>query len=97
MSFDVKDAEYIGDYKIKFAFEDGSKGVVDFASYINRGGEFSKFKDIEFFRKFHINRELGVLCWGDSLDIAPETLYSLATGKPLPNWMQTDEKVTQAG
>ena len=97
MKYDVTNAEYIGDYKIRITFEDGSSGMVNFASYINKGGEFSKFKDIEFFKNFHINHELGVLCWGDSLDIAPETLYSLATGKPLPDWMQSVEKVTQTG
>jgi len=43
---------------------------------------------MEFFREFSINRELGVLTWGDGeVDIAPETLYAEATKSQLPDWM----------
>jgi hypothetical protein len=33
------------------------------------------------------------LTWGDQLDIAPETLYAAATGRDLPAWMETGDKV----
>ena len=46
----------------------------------------------EFFRKFSVNEELGVLTWENEVDIAPETLYAEATGEPLPQWM-TNETV----
>lgn len=84
---DVISAVYKGEYKIEVTFEDGVRGIVDFAKYINQGGVFEKFKDIEFFKNFSINKELGVLTWGDEVDIAPETLYAEATNSPLPDWM----------
>lgn len=87
MYYDVKSAQYCDDYKIKVTFEDGKGGVVDFQSYLQKNGVFERFRDINFFKKFYINEEIGVLSWPDEIDIAPETLYSAATKSPLPKWM----------
>jgi len=85
---DVISAVYRGGYKIEITFEDGATGIVDFHRHADRGGVFEKFRDMEFFREFSINRELGVLTWGDGeVDIAPETLYAEATKSQLPDWM----------
>ncbi len=81
---------YRGDYRIEVVFDDGKRGVVDFSAYAERGGVFARFRDMAFFSDLHINEELGVLAWGDDLDIAPETLYTEATGQPLPEWMTED-------
>lgn len=48
---------------------------------------FKRSRDLTFFREFHVNEKLGTLTWGDEIDIAPETLYAVATGAPLPDWM----------
>jgi hypothetical protein len=53
-----------------------------------QGGVFVRFKDIEFFRGFSVNDELGVLTWGNEVDVAPENLYAEATGSDLPSWME---------
>ena len=85
---DVVSAVYKGEYKIEVTFEDGVTGIVDFSRYVNQGGVFEKFEDIEFFKNFRIHEELGVLTWGeDEVDIAPETLYAEATNSPLPDWL----------
>jgi hypothetical protein len=86
---DVISATYRGEYKIEVTFEDGVTGIVDFFKYQDRGGVFEKFRDMNFFREFHINVELGVLTWGEEVDIAPETLYAEATNSPLPEWMDS--------
>ncbi|MBM4066252.1 MAG: DUF2442 domain-containing protein [Planctomycetes bacterium] len=91
MYYEVIEAKYIDGYKLELVFENGKKGTVDLHSYARKGGVFSRFSDIEYFKRFYINKELGVLCWPDDVDIAPETLYSEATGEPLPEWM-TPEK-----
>ncbi len=93
MIHDIIDAEYKGDYLIELFFDDGKHGIVNFSKYLNRGGVFRKFKNIEYFRAFQINKELGVLTWADELDIAPETLYAEATGTRLPSWMEKQEKM----
>ena len=93
MIHDIIDAEYKGDYLIELFFDDGKRGIVDFSKYLKRGGVFRKFKNIEYFRAFQINKELGVLTWADELDIAPETLYAEATGTRLPSWMGEQEEM----
>jgi|SRR3990172_4305533 len=81
---DVIAVRYLEGHKLELVFENGKKGVVDFYNYIKKGGVFGRFSDMEYFRQVHINKELGVLCWPDGIDIAPEILYSEATGEPLP-------------
>lgn len=90
MIHDVVSASYKGAYQIEVVFDDGRRGTVDFSAYAKRGGVFARFRDMDFFRDFKINEELGVLTWGEDLDIAPETLYAEATGDPLPGWMREE-------
>ena len=87
MYYDVKFAQYYDGYKIKIVFEDGKSGVVDFQQYLHKGGVFEKFRDMSFFKNFHINEELGVLSWENEIDVAPETIYSAATNSPMPKWV----------
>ena len=91
MIHDVVSATYKGEYRIELEFDDGKRGVVDFSKYPDRGGVFERFKDMDFFRGFSVNEELGVLTWGNEVDVAPETLYAEATGSGLPSWMEIDE------
>ena len=90
MIYNVILAEYKGGYRIELVFDNGRRGIVDFSKYLKRGGVFERFRNIDFFRNFRINKELGVITWDDDIDIAPETLYSEATGEPLPKWMVAD-------
>ena len=88
--FDIIKAVHIGGYKIKLTFDNGEEGVADLEKYSNMGGVFHNFKDVEYFKKFQISEELGVLYWPNGEDIAPETIYSMATGEPLPDWMEEE-------
>ena len=75
MLYDITDAEYVEDYKLKVVFEDKKQGIVDFTSYTSKGGVFDKFKDIEYFKNFSISENLGTIVWNNEIDIAPETIY----------------------
>ncbi|MFH1086271.1 MAG: DUF2442 domain-containing protein [Chloroflexota bacterium] len=90
---DIVAATHLGEYRIELVFDDGQRGVVDLAPYAERGGVFERFRDMRFFREFRVHAELGTLTWGDEVDLAPETLYALATGSPLPDWMTPEEAV----
>ena len=59
MLHDVVSAVYRGDYLIEIEFDDGQRGIVDFSKYLERSGVFDRFRDIEFFRNFVVNKELG--------------------------------------
>ena len=89
MTYDVVSAEYKGDYRILLTFENGKSGIVDFVQFIKKGGVFEKLRDLSYFQQFSINKELGILCWHNQVDVAPEVLYSEATGEPLPEWMSS--------
>ncbi|MEW6738620.1 MAG: DUF2442 domain-containing protein [Nitrospirota bacterium] len=93
MYYDVLEARHIEGYKLELVFEDGKKGIVDLSGYPQKGGVFSRLADIEYFKQFFVNKEIGTLCWPDGLDIAPETLYHEATGEPLPAWMRPEKAV----
>ena len=79
---------FLTGYNIEIEFDNGKCGTIDFSMYLDRGGVFNRFKDLEFFTAFSVNHELGTLTWGDEIDIAPETLYANATGQGLPAWME---------
>ena len=96
MLHDVISATYQGGYRVELEFDDGRCGIVDFAKYLDRQGVFERFRDLEFFRSFSVNEELGVLTWGNEIDIAPETLYAEATGTPPPPWMNPEVESQEA-
>ncbi len=82
MYFDITNAEYMEDYKIKLTFEDGSVGIADLSTYKDKDNVFKSFLDKAYFTNYRV--EYGTLVWGNGeLDIAPETLYTSATGKQI--------------
>ena len=92
MYFNVVSARYIEGYKLEITFENGRSGIVDLCRYAKKGGLFSRLLDMDYFKRFNADKEVGSLCWPDGLDVAPETLYTEATGEPLPEWMKTGEE-----
>jgi len=90
MYHEVTQFKYLEEYQIELVFENGKKGIVDLKGYLKKGGVFGRFADREYFHSAFINKDLGILCWPDGVDIAPETLYSEATGEPLPAWMRSE-------
>lgn len=78
MYWSVVSAKHLGGYRLAVAFEDGKSGVVDLEKQLRKGPVFKRLLDVEVFKQFRINPDFGVICWGDDLDIAPETLYDQA-------------------
>jgi hypothetical protein len=88
MYHDVTSVKCLDDFRLELVFEDGESGVLDCKPIIAKGGVFARLRDPEVFRRAKVNEELGVVTWDGEVDIAPETAYSLATGAPLPEWME---------
>ena len=80
MYWSLKSAKYLDGYRIAVIFADGKSGVVDLENRLRHGQVFKRLLDVQVFKQFRINPDFGVLCWGDDLDIAPETLYEAVTG-----------------
>lgn len=82
MYFEIEEAQYLDGYRLSLRFEDGSTGIADLSGYPNKSNVFRAFLNAEYFRRFRL--EYGTIVWGNGeLDIAPETLYRLSTGKPV--------------
>ena len=84
MNWNVVSAKHVGDYRLEVAFADGTSGVVDLARHVRAGGVFARLANVDAFKQFSINPDFGTICWGDDLDIAPETLYYEVAGVPAP-------------
>ena len=80
MDWSVKSAKYLDGYRLAVTFADGKSGVVDLEPRLRRLPLFRRLLDVNVFQAFRINPDFGVICWGDDLDIAPESLYEEATG-----------------
>ena len=92
MFHDATKVKYLDGFRLEVEFDTGEKGIVDLSDLPKEGGVFSRFSDIEYFKQVYINKELGVLTWPGDIDLAPETIYSMATGKPLPEWMEVEDE-----
>jgi hypothetical protein len=84
MHWNVASAEHLDGYRLAVTFADGTSGVVDLARHVRAGGVFARLSDVSTFKQFTINPDFGTICWGDDLDIAPETLYYEVAGVPSP-------------
>ena len=74
MSPSVTSFKVLDGYKVRLVFNDDTQGIVDIKTYI-WGEAFEELKDLNYFRKVKLNREIGTLEWPNGTDIAPESLY----------------------
>ena len=73
----LKSAEYVGSYRLRLTFSDGKVGDIDLASEL-WGEVFEPLKDLELFKSFKVDQELGTVVWPNGADFAPEFLYQSA-------------------
>jgi hypothetical protein len=65
VNIDVAEAEHLGAYQLRLAFNDGTQRVVDFGPFLRASGhpEIRSFLKPEKFMRFRV--EQGDLLWGD--------------------------------
>jgi len=81
----VREVQHVAEYRLELEFTDGTRGEIDFeARILGRGGVFGPLNDVEFFKLVQVDREAGTIVWPNGVDLCPDVLYSLATGKPVP-------------
>ena len=85
----VTKAKYVRDYLIEVKFNDGTKKVIDFESWLT-GPIFKPLKNKNYFKKFFVDGP--TIAWPNGADIAPETLYRAATVKA-----ESNSKLRRAG
>ncbi len=74
MILHVVEARYERDYIIRLKFNDGAEGFVDLADQLY-GEMFAPLKDVEKFKAFTVDPELGTIVWDNGADLAPEFLH----------------------
>jgi hypothetical protein len=74
----LTDARYVDAYRIRLTFDDGTQGVVGLAGG-SWGEVFEPLRDVERFKAFRLDTELGTLTWPTRADLAPEFLYERAS------------------
>jgi hypothetical protein len=79
----VIEASYTGGYKIRVRFEDGQERIVDLSSHLD-GPEFEPLKDLSFFQRFSVKRDIDTIVWPNDADFSLDFLYEIgvAVGEP---------------
>lgn len=75
----VRSAVYASEYKLVVTFEDERARLVDLEPYLT-GEVFEPLKNIDYFKKFHVNPDLDTVVWENGADFSPDFLYEI--GKP---------------
>ena len=76
MDYDVLEARYLGGYRVRLRFQDGTEGEIDLESRL-WGPVFEPIKDLDLFRQFRVDPISRTLVWPNGADLAPETLHDL--------------------
>ncbi len=75
----VTEASYVGDYRLKIRFEDDEVRIVNLAGHLD-GPVFEPLKDLSFFRRFTVNRDIDTVVWPNGADFSPDFLYEIGEG-----------------
>ena len=70
----VVNAKYVDGYRIEVTFNNGRRGIADFAESLD-GSIFEPLKDETEFSRFKVDKELDTLVWANGADMAPEFIY----------------------
>jgi len=50
---------------------------------VGRGGVFTPLQDIDYFAQVEVDLEAGTIVWPNGVDLCPDVLYSLVSGKAI--------------
>ena len=80
----IKNASYVDGYKLEIIFGNDEIKLVDLENHLD-GGIFEALKDMQFFKKFTVNKDIDTVVWQNDADFSPDFLYEIgrATSKPV--------------
>lgn len=73
----LTEASYVGDYKIRVAFQDGITSDIDISDCL-WGELFEPLKDKSVFKHLRFDNEIRTVVWPNGADLAPEFIYARA-------------------
>jgi hypothetical protein len=84
MLSDVVEVRPLDRYRVFLKFDDGVQGELDLEPLLSQfDGVFEPLRDLARFREVFVDTEGGTIAWPNNVDLAPEVLYTLVTGRPL--------------
>jgi len=84
MSARIVHVRWLGDFRLELGFGDGLRGELDLADILKgQDGVFAALQDPQFFKQVYVNNELGTIAWPNDVDLDPDVLYSLVSGRPV--------------
>jgi hypothetical protein len=78
----IVNARHVRDHVVDLRFETGESGQVDLHAIVHRYSAAAPLRDPAVFAGFALD-DWPTLTWPCGFDVSPETLYSLATGRPV--------------
>ncbi|MEQ8718985.1 MAG: DUF2442 domain-containing protein [Acidimicrobiales bacterium] len=78
--YEITAVEHLGGYRLRLTFADGLTADVDLSDRFTapRGPMFEPLRDVEYFAKVSVDRELGTIVWPNGADLAPDVLHEQA-------------------
>jgi hypothetical protein len=95
MFLHVTHVTYLGEYKLRLTFSDGTSKEVDLQDELY-GEVFEPLKDKSLFRQVVVNPDTNTIEWPNGADFAPEFLYEIGhemEESALPSELQATEMV----
>jgi hypothetical protein len=81
---DVVEVRALDGYRVFLRFDDGVQGELDLEPLLSPfDGVFEPLRDLARFREVFVDHEGGTIAWPSNVDLAPEVLYSLVSGRPV--------------
>ena len=76
----VVDASYLDGYTLQIRFENDEVRIVDLTEHLD-GPIFEPLKDLAFFRRFEVNRDIDTVVWANGADFSPDFLYEIGESR----------------
>ncbi len=86
MLHDIVEVAHLGGHRLRLRFDNGVEGEVDLSNRLKFHGLLEQLKDPEYFALVRVHPEFGTISWPNEVDLDPVVLYSLVTGKPIPDY-----------
>lgn len=94
MKWRVVKAEVCGAHSLDLTFKDGTYKRVNLLPLLE-GPVFEPLRDPKYFARVELDPVAGTVMWPNGADIAPETLYDLATGAKVNAKQQSPNRAVQ--
>jgi hypothetical protein len=72
----VRSAKYIDQYKLLVTFSGNIKKVVNFEKHL-KGKIFEPLINLEYFKKFTVNKDTHTINWPNEADFSPDFLFKV--------------------